>query len=244
MRFSYLVPIVFIGLFGVSLAKVPIVHSTEIEPSEVHQSVFPRPVESPTLESAKPTPSVSSRVYSELLSTELQNEKIESSHSRTAGPTPPIPMNSEQRADPAADCAAASVAPGPRGLFVIYADVSPELVWDTRPREFRVGICNSHPVPLVPDSQFLVTLRLPETGRIPGQTERLRAQLGPGFHELILKQWVPGYENHVTICVQKPAVQVIVEYSDQADSPVFHPLRWLDGSEGQIYLIRCGGDFA
>jgi hypothetical protein len=127
---------------------------------------------------------------------------------------------------------------------VIYVHPSQVLAWDMAPRKFVVGLCNSLSVPLVPESHFVVSIHLPFRKDGGGQTSATVAQLSPGFHEITLGSWTPGLESHLTICVQKPAVELVVEYSDQSRSSSFRPLEYLDGQDRLLVPVECGGSYS
>ncbi len=131
-----------------------------------------------------------------------------------------------------------------RGLYVLYVHPSENLRWDQAPRSFSVGLCNSLPVPLVPESHFVVSILIPWHRDGAGQTSSTTAQLSPGFHELVLGSWTPGLENHVTICVQKAVVEVVVGYSDETKSSNFRPLPYPDGKDKALFPVQCGGNYA
>lgn len=133
---------------------------------------------------------------------------------------------------------------GPAGLFLFYISASPELKWDLEPRAFRVGVCNSHTVPTVPESDFILSIRLVDKRAPLGQTPHLPKQLEPGFSELTLSPWTPGLENHVTICVQRAIVALELGYSDQPGSRNYRPVQWLDGSTSRLFPVKCGGDYS
>ncbi len=136
-----------------------------------------------------------------------------------------------------------SSAEGRRGLYVIYIEPLPSLVWNQTPRQFRVGVCNTLAVALVPDSRFRVSIYAPEAKNPLGQTSVLSAQLTPGLHELVLGAWTPGLQNHVTACAVSPAVEILVEYSDIPAANNFRSVLWHDGSERKAFPVACGGTF-
>ena len=159
----------------------------------------------------------------------------------TIAPSPTIPKPTASAQQVCADLA----AEGQRGLVVTYVQPAPNLIWDQTPRQFRVGICNTLAVPTVPQGQFVLFVYLAWTRQIRGQTSELPAQLTPGFHELLFGTWTPGLENHLSICVQRPALEIEIGYND--DFPIsrsFRPVQWADGSNKMVFPIRCGGDFS
>ena len=136
-----------------------------------------------------------------------------------------------------------SNAEGRPGLYVIYLEPLPSLVWNQTPRQFRVGVCNTLAESIVPTSRFRASVFAPETKNPLGQTSELSAQLTPGLHELMLGSWTPGLQNHVTACAVWPAVEVLVEYNDFPAVNNFRPVLWPDGSEKKSFSVACGGTF-
>ncbi len=112
------------------------------------------------------------------------------------------------------------------------------------PRQFTVGLCNSLSVPLVPESHFVVSIHLPFRKDGGGQTSATIAQLSPGFHEITVGSWTPGLESHLTICIQKAIVELVVGYSDQDRSSNFRPLEFLDGKDRLLVPVQCGGSYS
>ena len=134
-------------------------------------------------------------------------------------------------------------AEGRLGLYVVYIDPLPSLIWNQTPRQFRVGVCNTRAESLVPQSRFRVSVFTPETKNPVGQTSELSAQLTPGLHELVLGSWTPGLQNHVSACAMWPSVEILVEYNDFPAVNNFRPVPWPDGSEKKVFSVACGGTF-
>jgi hypothetical protein len=99
-------------------------------------------------------------------------------------------------------------------------------------------------MPLVPESHFVVSILIPSRRDGAGQTSVTTAQLSPGFRELVLGPWTPGLENHMTICVQKAVVEVVIGYSDEYRSSSFRPLQYPDGKDRVLLPVECGGSYA
>jgi hypothetical protein len=156
-------------------------------------------------------------------------------------PTGPNTISSSVTASAVATCP--SNAEGRRGLYVIYIEPLPSLVWNQTPRQFRVGVCNTLAESLVPESRFRVSVFAPETKNPLGQTYELSAQLAPGLHELMVGSWTPGLQNHVTACAVWPAVEIMVEYNDLPAVNNFRPVLWPDGSNKKVFSVACGGTF-
>ncbi len=130
-----------------------------------------------------------------------------------------------------------------RGLYVIELEPIPGLVWDSVPRGFQVGICNTLTVSTVPAGEFMAFVFLPGNAQAIGQTTPVTAQLEPGYHALTLKSWTPGFENHVTACATRPNVEVQVDYADSPNPQHLRPVPWLDGKERVVFPVKCGGNF-
>ncbi len=160
---------------------------------------------------------------------------------RTQIPTRPNATNPSPTASPVTTCP--SNAEGRRGLYVIYIEPLPSLIWNQTPRQFRVGMCNTLAESLVPGSRFRLSVYIPQTKSPLGQTSDLSAQLTPGLHQLVLGSWTPGLQNHVTACAITPAVEILVEYNDYPAVNNFRPVLWLDGSERKVFSVACGGTF-
>lgn len=159
----------------------------------------------------------------------------------TQTPTRPNTTNPSSTASPVPTCP--SNAEGRRGLYVIYIEPLPSLVWNQTPRQFRVGVCNTLAESIVPSSRFRVSVYVPEAKDPLGQTSELSAQLTPGLHELMLGSWTPGLQNHVTACAVRPTVEILVEYNDFPGVNNFRPVLWPDGSERKAFAVACGGTY-
>jgi hypothetical protein len=156
-------------------------------------------------------------------------------------PTQPNTNDVSPTTSPVATCP--SNTEGRRGLYVIYLEPLPSLVWNQAPRQFRVGVCNTLAESLVTSSRFRVSVFAPAAKNPLGQTSELSAQLTPGLHELLLGSWTPGLQNHVTACAVLPTVEILVEYNDFPAVNNFRPVLWQDGSERKAFSVACGGTF-
>ena len=165
--------------------------------------------------------------------------------SPTASPvqTPIVPNTTSPSLTASSVPTCPSNAEGRRGLYVIYIEPLPTLVWNQAPRQFRVGVCNTLAESIVPESRFRVSVYAPEAKNPLGQTSELSAQLTPGLHELMLGSWTPGLQNHVTACAVWPTVEVLVEYNDFPAVNNFRPVLWPDGSQRKAFTVACGGTF-
>ena len=150
----------------------------------------------------------------------------------TAGPSP---------TPSAAQACAGLLARGTAGIFVIYLHPEPDLVWDTVPRQFVVGLCNTIPPPSVPQGKYKIILNFANHGLM--DTHVTTGELKPGMNELSIGPYIHGYENHMAICAQRPVAEVQVMYNDTSEPP-FHALLWPDGSDRVAIPIKCGGNFA
>ena len=129
-----------------------------------------------------------------------------------------------------------------KAIYVIYIHPVPELVWDSEPRRFQVGLCNTLPAPNVPQGKYKVQLSFPAGERGETHSATTPAELAPGLNEVSIGPWIPGLENHVTRCAIRARPEVQVQYNDTPD-PFFHVLLWPDGSDHLVMSIKCGGDF-
>lgn len=79
---------------------------------------------------------------------------------------------------------------------------------------------------------------------MPGSiTTATSAKLAPGLNEIKLGPWVPGLQNHVTICVDRAFGQAQVFYND-LPTPSFGVLKWVDGKDTVTFPIKCGGNYS
>ncbi len=203
------------------------------------------PATNPTVAgTALPAVAGSARVPTEAQTqTPTQPNATEASPSASPAQTPTQPNTNDvsPATSPVATCP--SNVERQRGLYVIYLEPLPSLVWNQAPRQFRVGVCNTLAESLVTSSRFRVSVFVPAAKNPLGQTSELAAQLTPGLHELLLGSWTPGLQNHVTACAVTPAVEIMVEYNDFPAVNNFRPVLWQDGSERKVFSVACGGTF-
>ncbi len=197
----------------VASATLPVVASSPPAPTEARTQTPTRPNTPNASPTASPVPT--------------STRPNTTDESPTASPVPTCPSNAEGR----------------RGLYVIYIEPLPSLVWNQTPRQFRVGVCNTLAESLVPGSRFRVSVYAPAAKNPLGQTSELSAQLAPGLHELMLGSWTPGLQNHLTACAVLPTVEISVEYNDFPPVNNFRPVLWQDGSERKTFSVACGGTF-
>jgi hypothetical protein len=132
-------------------------------------------------------------------------------------------------------------AKGVSGIFVLYVHPEPDLVWDTVPRQFLVGLCDTIPPPSVPQGKYKMILNFAGHGVMDSHVTT--GELKPGLNEMSIGPYIPGYENHMAICAQRPVAEVQVMYNDTPE-PFFHALLWPDGSDRVAIPIACGGNFS
>ncbi len=123
------------------------------------------------------------------------------------------------------------------GLHVLSLVPTQPLMWVKAERAFRVGLCNANGGPMPKDGGLVAFITTVGQNHPMGQTYTRRGAIPPGYTEVVLEHWIPGLENHLTICVQKPAVIVEVKWSDDAKND----FRVLDV---QQFPVQCGGDYA
>jgi hypothetical protein len=133
------------------------------------------------------------------------------------------------------------VAQGRNVLSILYLEPTPELVWDYNPRMFRVGICNSMPLPAVPQGRYRIFVYFPGSKHGRAQSGDVPATLSPGLNEVSIGPWVPGLENHRAACNDRPVGEIEIEYDG---SGAFRTLLWADGKSRIGIPIKCGGDYA
>lgn len=129
-------------------------------------------------------------------------------------------------------------------IYVLYIHPKSELVWDTEPRYFQVGLCNTIPVANgVPQGKYRIQLNFASGARGGLTTSSpTQAELKPGFNEVSVGPWVPGLENHVTNCALRAVSDTQVMYNDTPD-PFYRALPFPDGSDRTPLPIKCGGSF-
>ncbi len=160
---------------------------------------------------------------------------------RTATPThtPAGPSPTPSAAQLCANFAAQHGA----GVFVMYVRGEPELIWDTNPRQFRVGLCNTIPATSPPQGKYKIAMTFPPGNSGATQSAPSVAELKPGFNEISVGPWIPGLMNHLAACATRENAETQVLYNDSPE-PFFHVLTWLDGADRTIMRIKCGGNFA
>ena len=162
-------------------------------------------------------------------------------HLRTATPTktPAGPSPTPSAAQFCANFAAQHGA----GIFVMYIHGDPELIWDTNPRQFRVGLCNTIPATSTPQGKYKIAMTFPPGNSGATQSAPTVAELKPGFNEISVGPWIPGLMNHLAACATRENAETQVLYNDSPE-PFFHVLPWLDGTDRTFLRIKCGGNFA
>lgn len=126
------------------------------------------------------------------------------------------------------------------GIYVMYIHPEPELIWDTEPRYFKVGLCNTNQPPAVPQGNYKIAMTFPTGSGGGTQSSPSPAELKPGFNEVSVGPWVPGLRNHRADCASRADAYTQVTYND---SGTFRPLMWMDGSDHIVLTIKCGGNF-
>lgn len=132
---------------------------------------------------------------------------------------------------------------GPSGLFLISVEPIHDLAWDQTPRQFRAALCNSLAVATLPDGRFVVWVYASGEKNPLGQTAEISAQLMPGLREFTFASWTPGLQNHLTACVQRPVVEIVVGYKESASSDNFRPVPLPNGTDRVTFPIKCGGNY-
>ena len=192
----------------------------------------PTPTQLPTATpTASPTPTATS--------TTIRTPTRTPTRAPTRTPTLAVPTPTP---GPAQICDSLG-AQGQRGIFLVDLQPVPDLAWDQNPRQFRVGVCNTHPPSNVPQGRYKIFVFYPGGDRGPGQTGLMHFQLKPGLNEIMIGPWVPGLENHLATCAMRPIGSIEVHYNDSPDSN-FKALAWPDGRIKVEFPIRCGGDYA
>lgn len=142
-----------------------------------------------------------------------------------------------------AQICAGLAARGMRDIYIIYIHPVPELVWDTTPRQFLVGLCNTLPPPSVPQGRYKIVMSFPDGDRGSTSSSETPAELGRGFNEVSVGPWIPGLENHRARCNMRAVADTQVMYNGTVDG-LFHPLAWDDGRTSVGLAIKCGGNFS
>lgn len=129
------------------------------------------------------------------------------------------------------------------GIYVMYIHPATELIWDTEPRQFRVGLCNTNPPTSTPQGKYKIAMSFP--GGVGGATQSAPSQIEikAGFNEISVGPWVPGLQNHRAACVSRENAITEVWYNDTPD-PAYRVLPWINGADHITLKIKCGGDYA
>ena len=130
----------------------------------------------------------------------------------------------------------------PAGIYVMYLLPATDLVWDTEPRYFRVGLCNANSPSSVPQGKYKIAMTFPPGNTGATQSAPAVAELKPGFNEINVGPWVPGLQNHLAVCAVRTNAETQVLYNDTPDS-FYHVLKWVDGRDRVTLKINCGGNF-
>ncbi len=134
------------------------------------------------------------------------------------------------------------VSAKPGNIYVVYIRPVPELVWDTTPRQFRVGLCNTIPPSSTPQGKYKIVLNFPVSNHGSTESAPVRAELKPGLNEVSVGPWVPGLENHIARCATRAVADTQVMYNDTPD-PFYHALLWESGRDRFPLPIQCGGNY-
>lgn len=128
------------------------------------------------------------------------------------------------------------------GIYVLYIQPVPDLVWDQNPRQFRVGLCDTIALPSTPQGKYKIAMSFPPGSRGATQSSAVSAELKPGLNEVSVGPWIPGLENHLGACAMRANAETQVMYNDTPD-PFFHPLLWPNGDDHVTLSIQCGGNY-
>ncbi len=212
----------------------------------------------PTVPAPTASPSATMTATPPPTDTPTQTPTLTPTHTRTSTPkpsatatlrrTPTSTATASPTAGPsptpsAAQICEALLAKGSRGIYVVYIHPVPDLVWDTIPRQFQVGLCDTIPPPNVPQGKYKIVLNFPAGRGSLTESSVAPAELKPGLNEISVGPWIPGLENHLAICAQRAVAEIQVMYNDSPE-PFFHALLWPDGSDRVALPIKCGGNFA
>jgi hypothetical protein len=215
-------------------------------------ATIPAPTASPSATwTATPPPSETATLYPTLApasATLTRTSTPKPTASATPHRTPTATATANPTAGPSPTPSAAQVCAtlatkGSIGIFVVYIHPVPDLVWDTVPRQFLVGLCDTIPPPSVPQGKYKIVLSFPAGRGSLSESSVSRAELKPGLNEISVGPWIPGFENHLAICAQRAVAEIQVMYNDTPE-PFFHVLLWSDGSDRVALPIQCGGNFA
>ncbi len=155
---------------------------------------------------------------------------------RTSTPAGPSPTPG------AAQICANLIARAQPEIFVMYIQPAAELIWDTEPRYFRVGLCNANPPPSVPQGKYKIAMSFPPGSAGATQSAPTPAELKPGFNEVNVGPWIPGLRNHLADCASRANAVTQVTYNDTGGA-FYRVLPWFNGSDHTMLFIKCGGNF-
>jgi len=127
-------------------------------------------------------------------------------------------------------------------IYVMYVYPATDLVWDTEPRYFRVGLCNTNSAASTPQGKYKIAMTFPPDTGGATQSSPSPAELKAGFNEIQVGPWVPGLRNHLADCRSREKAYTQVTYNDTPD-PFYRTLKWMDGGDHTILTIKCGGNF-
>lgn len=130
------------------------------------------------------------------------------------------------------------------GLYVIGVEPLSELVWDAQRRSFKVELCNANSGATASGGELSLFIYVAGAKQPIGQTGPWWGAISPGYQERIVGDWKPGLENHKTICVQKPVVELEVVFRQDRKEGWYQTIRFPDGRSRTPYPIRCAGDYA
>ena len=213
-------------------AATPTALPTETATASATWTLTPLPTDTPTpLPSTTPTNTRTSTPRP--TATRRLTPTATLTPSPTAGPSP----------TPSAAQICDDLAKKSNGIFVVYIHPVPELVWDTIPRQFQVGLCDTIPLPSTPQGKYKIVLSFPNSQHGSTESAPVPAQLKPGLNEVSVGPWIPGLENHMAACAMRAVAQTQVMYNDTPDR-FYHALLWADGSDHVALPIKCGGNYS
>jgi len=232
-----------------SIILLPLLTACAILPSACAVPTTPAPTASPSATwtatpTATDTPTqtpTSTPIYTQT-STPKPTATATRRRTATATATPSLTAGPSPTPSAAQTCAAIA-AKGSIGIYVVYIHPVPDLVWDTVPRQFLVGLCDTIPPPSVPQGKYKIVLNFPAVNHGIVESNVSRAELKPGLNEISVGPWIPGYENHLARCAVRAVAETQVMYNDTPE-PFFHVLLWPDGNDRVLLPIRCGGNYS
>lgn len=222
-------------------ACAPAVPNTDAPPEPLE---IPLPTETTTqLPTATPTATVTltaTPTPSPSQTAQPSATIVRGTPTRTATPRPPAKPSPTLTA---AQMCANLMPKGRNLIYVMYVHPNIELIWDTEPRYFLAGLCNTIPVANgVPQGRYMMRFNFPFSNQGSKESKPTPAELRPGFNEVNVGPWVPGYENHITRCATRAIAETQVTYNDTPDT-FYHVLPFVDGSDHISLPIKCGGNY-